>query len=282
MKRIVRRKLEMVSRVREFCRSHPIDIDGYIEAMARLEDRMARAEALAVLQGTGFLHQSGSTRSKAVIREEIRERHLRHLVRIARGAAGDVMAITCRFRLPKKGINGQAFASEARAMLGQAAEYRALFIKDGMPPTFIEDIHKLLAEYEGAVTGQYEGTAWHVGAVAKLPAWRGELCQLVKRLDAINQMRFQHDAGLLEPWDAARRVSWPGAGAKAVVEVAAEEAGEVMEVAGEVMEVAGEVVEGEGLGLVALGGLAEFLSGGILVGQRRLVSNPSLVRNLTS
>jgi len=43
----IRRKLEMAARVRDFARAHPDDNQGHTAAVARLEDRVARAEALA-------------------------------------------------------------------------------------------------------------------------------------------------------------------------------------------------------------------------------------------
>ncbi len=58
MRRLIRRKLAMVSRVRDFCRANPIDTSGYVEAMAQLEERVGRAEGLLTQQNTGVLDRA--------------------------------------------------------------------------------------------------------------------------------------------------------------------------------------------------------------------------------
>jgi hypothetical protein len=47
MNRIVRRRLEMAVRVRDFSRAHPSADANYAPVLARLEDRISRLETLA-------------------------------------------------------------------------------------------------------------------------------------------------------------------------------------------------------------------------------------------
>jgi hypothetical protein len=212
MNSMIRRKLAMVSRVRDFCRANPSDTPGYVEALAQLEERLGRAEGLATQQDTGVLTQRGSTKGKAVLRKTIRENHLRHLVRIARGAATVNPELPKRFRLPFKTANGQTFLAAARAMLEQATANKDLFIQDGMPATFLDDLAGVLAEYDQALNGQHQGAALHIGAVAELPELTKELFQLVKRFDGLNLLRFQDNPEKRAAWLAARDMSWPGLG----------------------------------------------------------------------
>src|SRR6266542_3290334 len=55
MNRIVRRRLEMAIRVRDFSRAHPAADASYAAVHARLEDRIARMEAVAKQQQSGYL-----------------------------------------------------------------------------------------------------------------------------------------------------------------------------------------------------------------------------------
>ena len=68
----VRRRLDMARRVRDFCRTHPAPNNaGYTAAVARLEERLARAEALAEQQVAGRIAVSGAVVTKEQLREEI-------------------------------------------------------------------------------------------------------------------------------------------------------------------------------------------------------------------
>jgi hypothetical protein len=210
MKSIIRRQLSMVSRVRDFCRAHPSDSPGYVEALAQLEERLGRAELLAAQQDNGVATRRGSTEGKSVLRQVIRENHLRHLVRIARGAASVNPELPKRFRLPSKSLSGIAFIAQARALVNQAMPFKDLFIQDGMSATFLEDLNRVIAEYEAAEGGQNQGVAMRVGAVTELPELTKELIQLVKRFDGLNLLRFQHDPEKRGAWLSARNVAYQG------------------------------------------------------------------------
>ena len=209
MNTLIRRKLAMASRVRDFCRTHPSTSEGFTQALAKLEERLARAEELLAQQGTGFVTRRASTKVKRELRKTIRENHLRHLVRIARGSEGEITDLPKRFWLPAASLNSATFLASAKVMAEQAANYKDLFIRDGMPATFLEDLHTILAEYEGAVNGQFAGAALHIGAKADAAAISKELMGLVKRLDGIILVQFENEPELKAAWRAAKDVSWP-------------------------------------------------------------------------
>jgi len=67
----IRRKLDMAGRARDFCRTHPDQNPGYTAAVARLEERLARAEALAQQHLAGQLAVSGAVVNKEQLRLDI-------------------------------------------------------------------------------------------------------------------------------------------------------------------------------------------------------------------
>jgi hypothetical protein len=210
MNSLIRRKLGMIRRALAFCRENPSDTPGYLQALAQLEERFSRAEALAIQENTGILTQRGSTKGKAALRKTIREKHLRHLVRIARAAAIVNPELPRRFRLPFKGLSSEAFVAAARAMVEQARENQELFVQDGMPASFLNDLGSAITEYEQSVAGQHLGAALHIGAGAELKELVKELFQLVKRFDGLNLLRFQDSPEKRAAWLAARDMAWPG------------------------------------------------------------------------
>ena len=61
MNRIVRRRLEMAVRVRDFMRAHPSTDANYAAVLAQLEELIARLEALAKQQQDGTVTAHAST-----------------------------------------------------------------------------------------------------------------------------------------------------------------------------------------------------------------------------
>ncbi|HEY7634899.1 MAG TPA: hypothetical protein VH763_05120 [Gemmatimonadales bacterium] len=60
MNRVVRRRLEMAVRVRDFSRAHPSTDASFATVLAKLEELIARLEALAKQQQGGFLTRHAS------------------------------------------------------------------------------------------------------------------------------------------------------------------------------------------------------------------------------
>src|SRR2546429_7839889 len=68
MNAVLRRRLERAARVRDFIRAHKTDGTGEGTALARLEELLQRAEALAAQQRSGVV----ATRSATLQRRELR------------------------------------------------------------------------------------------------------------------------------------------------------------------------------------------------------------------
>lgn len=209
MKRGTRMRLDMIQRVHAFSREHPSTIPGYVEAVKVMGERLARAESLAAQQESGDLRSGASVARKEDLRRAIVEDYLEHLVRIARVALPEDPELRSRFRLPSRTLNRQAFVAAVRAMLVEAAAYRGVFITEGMPDSFVEDLDQLLTQYLEALNQKVLGEAQRVGAVAELPEVAKELMRLVRRLDGINRKRWQKSPELLAAWMSAKDVTWP-------------------------------------------------------------------------
>jgi hypothetical protein len=105
MKSLIRRKLEMAARVREFSRAHVGLEPGYGPALAALEERLTRAQALDARQ-CEVLKALSVARARRV---EFRR------------------VIQSRFRLPEAGLSNSAFLNTVKRLIGDAmvAEFEA-------------------------------------------------------------------------------------------------------------------------------------------------------------
>lgn len=209
MKRAIRKKSDMFHRVLALVKKYPSEVPGYVEAVQRFEERLTRLDLLATQQEAGDQQTQGSVDQKDLLRQQMTEDYLDHLVRIARAALPDDPAVRAAFRRPGERLNRAEFVARVRAMLAEATSRQQLFITEGMPETFVADLEGLLAEYLGAMDQQVLAAAQRVGAVAELPEVAKELMGLVRRLDGINRKRWQKSPELLAAWLSAKDIGWP-------------------------------------------------------------------------
>lgn len=204
----IRRKLDMAGRVRDFCRTHPDPNPGYTAAVARLEERLARANALAKQEVAGRLAVSGAIANKEELRQEI-QHTVSLLAALAESAVQeepDLRAIIVR---PTIALSHQAFLTRARVAGDAAMEHKEILTRYGMLDDFLIQLGSSLDRFEQVLNEKHVGRAAHVGARAELESVTAEIMLIVRQLDALNRYRFRRDAESLAGWRSARDVAWP-------------------------------------------------------------------------
>jgi hypothetical protein len=204
----IRRKLDMAGRVRDFCRTHPDQNPGYSAAVARLDDRLARADALAKQEVAGRLAVSGAVINKEQLRQEIQQ-----MVAMLAGLAGpaareapDLKVVIVR---PSIQLSHQAFLTRARVAADTASAHKEVLTRYGMLEDFLTGLGASLDRFEQVLNEKQVGRAAHVGARAELDAVTSEIMLIVRQLDALNRFRFRKDAESRAAWRSARDVAWP-------------------------------------------------------------------------
>ena len=203
-----RLRLEMGTRVRGFNRDHPSDNPGHSAAVARLEEQLARAEVLAQQERTGRLTVRGAVLDKVERRRTIRD-NLRLLAGIADAAGGEQVGISTRLTMPHNTTSHHAYLTAAKVALAQVTAQRDLFLKYGMPATFLDEFSVAVGQYQEALNQKSAAQTAHVGARADLDQVAGEVMHTVEQLDALNRHRFRGNHELLAAWKSARNVPWP-------------------------------------------------------------------------
>jgi hypothetical protein len=205
---IIRRKLEMAARVRDFTRAHPDANAGYAAAAARLEDRVTRAEVLAQQEVAGRRTVSGAVINKEQLRTEIYHT-VGLLAGLARPASREEPDLLPGIARPPINASNQGFLTSARVAAVTANAHRGLLLRYGMPDAFLDDLGRMLDRFEGALNEKHAGQAAHVGAGADLRAVTAEIMAIAQQLDALNRFRFRDDPEALGAWRSARNVAWP-------------------------------------------------------------------------
>lgn len=200
----VRRKLEMAARVRDFSRAHPSKNAGYDSVLARLEERLGRADALATQQRAGLIAVHAATVRRQELRRALQFKLLRHLIRVGEAAAKERPELAERFRLPTIRATHKSFMVAVKAMLAEAVAAKDLFVGQGLSETPLDDLARMVTQFEEATETGNIGRRSHVGARADLAAVTGEVMDMVEWLDGLNRYRFRDDPELQAAWDSAR------------------------------------------------------------------------------
>lgn len=91
MRRRVNEWLEMAARVRAFSRTHPSADPEYAMVLGRLEERLARAEAIAGRQFEGLKAARSARSRRGELRRVVHTQLLRYLVRVGEVAVSRVI-----------------------------------------------------------------------------------------------------------------------------------------------------------------------------------------------
>src|SRR5260370_988486 len=139
---VLRRRLEMAGRVRDFLQAHRGEGIQGAEAtpFAHLEELVARADVLAAQQRGGVVAGRGSTEQRAEVRRALQSQLLTYLSAVGRVAARENTELGAQFRLPATRATNQAFLTLARGMLTKATEQKDLLVSRGMSEQLLDDL----------------------------------------------------------------------------------------------------------------------------------------------
>ena len=205
----IRLKQHVGKSVRDFTNQHPSEIEGHAATATQLSTVVDRMDQLFSLFETGQREVRAATREKDRLLDVIRREFLLPLAAIARGNSTLDPGLARRFRAPKPGGDQSAYLGAARAIRALGEEHNTLFIRDGMPASFVEDFEQALDAYDAAAAVANTNRQLHVQSRAELRVQSQGVMTLIRRLDGINRTRYRKDPHLYQAWLAARNVAWP-------------------------------------------------------------------------
>jgi hypothetical protein len=201
-----RRKIEMGTSALEFLRPLPDSDAGYTLALAKLEQQVGRAQALAAAQRGGLVDVRAASARKTELRRAMLSGPIAHLAEVGRGAAQEEHELGKTFRFKPGASTFLAFRTAARSMAAEAQSHREVLVKHGLAESVLEQFVQMLDQFDAAVTLGNDGRSAHVGATRELKAVAAEIVQTVRVMDGRNRQRFQGDGQLLGAWISASTV----------------------------------------------------------------------------
>jgi hypothetical protein len=201
-----RRKLDMAARVREFARAHAATEPGYAPVVTRFDELLAKAEAILARQHQGRVAARGARAHRRELRRTLHVQLVHYLVAVASLAAKDQAEVAAKFRLPATNTTNTAFLTAVKALLAAGQAQSDLLLKAGMAPTLLEELAKMVADFETASEAARTARRDHIGARIDLDLITAELVEQVKFLDGITRYRFGKDPEVMAEWKAARQL----------------------------------------------------------------------------
>ena len=202
----VSRKLDMAGRVREFIRAHAASEAGYPPVLTRLDELLTRADQIVARQLEGRVAARGARAHRRAVRRLLHTQLVHYLVAVGSAAARNQDDLAERFKLPATNSTNTTFLSSVKALLASAQAQQDLLVKAGMAPAALEELTRLVAEFEAASETARTARRDHIGARADLDLISAELSEQVKLLDGITRYRFGSDPEVMVEWKAARQV----------------------------------------------------------------------------
>ena len=209
MKAVLRRRLEMAARVRDFLRAHETEVQGEASALTRLEELLQRAQTLDAQQQNGLVATHAATARREELRHTLQRTLLKFLAAVATVAAKANTDLPIQVRLPRRVASTQAFLSAARRILTKATVEKDLLIKQGLSATLFDDMTQALTAFEQTLDATRAGRRDHTGASADLRQMVKEIGEQVRLLDGLVHYRFGGNAELIGAWNSARNEVGP-------------------------------------------------------------------------
>lgn len=139
----------MAARVREFSRANPSAEASHDGVLTRLEERLARADALGMQQRSGQGDAQAASARRAQLRLQIEFGLLGPLVKVGRQAAKEAPELLGKFRLTRHSATHKAFLIAARSMQAEAVSAKDLLVSQGLAATLVDDLAKALDRFDG-------------------------------------------------------------------------------------------------------------------------------------
>ena len=199
------RRLEMLTRVRDFGATHaaefpPASFGG--EQFAAVGQVVEELTRLATAQSSSAGSARLGSANRAAAREELRE-DLQAIARTARAMSLDVPGLEDKFRLPRSGSD-QALLTTARVFAADAVPLKAEFVRHEMPANFIEDLNASISQMEEAIRDQNASKRARKAAVAAIDEAMDRGIEAVRRLDPVVRNKFGARPNVLAEWESAR------------------------------------------------------------------------------
>jgi hypothetical protein len=202
-----KQNLEAFVRVLAFLEEHPVEGPlTYTGPRETLDDVVRRLREYAGAQVTGRQLSSGELRWQKRMVRQLRDRHIRPMVAIARAQVEpDADVRIPSIRMPKSNLGVTKFLQACDGMIEAARPFEAAFVANGLPADFLARFTAARNELERGLGVRAAHIGMHIGARAGLRVQMQRGRRALDRIDAVVRASFDGDEVTLATWRFAKR-----------------------------------------------------------------------------
>jgi hypothetical protein len=208
--------LERYERVQEFLRGHPpaAPSAAFVAKSAELGALVDRLRALFADQVIGRRASMDDVQRTALARRHLRDRHLRPISQIARGALSLNDTALRSLALPSVKLPNFKLLVASASVREAAAKHAQTLVENGRPEDFLARLDAAMERLSDAMNARASSVGLHVGARAGVVAELKRGRKLMEVLDTLVADAWEGNAEVLARWRTARRVKLLPGGAR--------------------------------------------------------------------
>lgn len=208
--------LDRFKRVQEFFDCHATELSDVNRSRARVQfdETLAGLDRSAAEQVAASVRARSQTALRAEQREELIDSHLRPIVTIVRACLSHLPRFGS-LRMPKKHDSDRELVLAAQEVADVVGAERQLFLDEGLPVDFIEQLVEAAGELSELMTARDQGQCETVATTQRVRDLIKAGLERLRLLNALVLMRIRGDEELAAGWRsvcAIRKAAPTGAG----------------------------------------------------------------------
>lgn len=198
--------MEMFLRVQDFLSQNPVHSPVFDAQNAVLNAVIEKLLEFSSERPAGQRQSRAEVQRSRVLRRELRERHLAPISQIARAMLSEVPGVHAACRLPSENLGTSKLIAEAVAVRKSAAGYPDVFVTNGRPDNFLEQLDEATDRLRTTLTGKAQGVGRSVGAREATTILIRDGRKAIEILDVVMKDALVSNPDLLTKWILMKRV----------------------------------------------------------------------------
>ena len=201
------RKFGMLRRVQQFLDEFAVKLFAATAAAARkaLDQLVEDMRVNEAAQASNTLNAKSQTAAQVVLRRELVQDHMRPVALIAAAHLRDVPEFKA-LQVPKFGVKAEVLVQNANAMAEAAKPYQEVFVGNGRPETFADDLVAAAEAVRASIDARGKSIATRAAARKGIEATATQAHAVLRFLDAQVKSAAADDPKILAAWKSAKRI----------------------------------------------------------------------------
>jgi hypothetical protein len=201
------RKFDMLRRVQQFLDDFAVKLFATNAAAARkaLDQLVQEMGTNEAEQASNTLNAKSQTAAQKVLRAKLVTDHMRPVELIAAAHLRDVPEFKA-LQVPKVGVKAAVLVQDANAMAEAAKQYQQVFVGNGRPETFVDDLVAAAGAVRASIDARGKSIATKAAAREGLKATATRAHAVLRFLDAQVKSAAADDPKILAAWQSAKRI----------------------------------------------------------------------------